>query len=113
MPTTVADVRDDRSRIRSPLPSPRIPSPALQPAEVAPRIDLPAHVRAHPNIGRGVARGALLGFLLVASFVTILGLASGVGPGGALGMGVVAGLWGGCGFGGMLGAFFANPGDQS
>ena len=56
------------------------------------------------GIGRAAARGALIGFVIVGAFVTAVGVYAGVPLAGAIAMGVFAGLFGGPGFGGMLGA---------
>ena len=57
-----------------------------------------------PPVGRAAARGALLGFVLVGMGVTWMTYAGGADFGGAVGVGVFVGIWGGCGFGGMMGA---------
>jgi hypothetical protein len=57
-----------------------------------------------PPVGRAAARGALLGFLLVGLGVTWMAYSGGADVGGAVGVGVFVGIWGGCGFGGMMGA---------
>lgn len=58
----------------------------------------------HPRVGLAAARGAAVGFLLVAPAFTILGLLVGAGAAGAVGLGLFVGIWGGCGWGGMLAA---------
>jgi hypothetical protein len=57
-----------------------------------------------PAVGRAAARGALLGFVLVGIGVTWMAFTGGADFGGAVGVGVFVGMWGGCGFGGMMGA---------
>ena len=57
-----------------------------------------------PRVGRAAMRGALLGFVLVAIGVTWMAYAGSADFGGAVGVGVFVGIWGGCGFGGMMGA---------
>jgi hypothetical protein len=57
-----------------------------------------------PPAGRAAFHGAVIGFVLVAAGMTWLGVAAGVGLGGAIGLGAFVGAWGGVGFGGMLGA---------
>ncbi|MDQ3978368.1 MAG: hypothetical protein M3314_02290, partial [Actinomycetota bacterium] len=58
-----------------------------------------------PPVGRAALRGAAIGFCLVAVAVTVsINHWSDAGLGAALGMGLFVGVWGGCGFGGMLGA---------
>ncbi|HEX2042801.1 MAG TPA: PEP/pyruvate-binding domain-containing protein [Acidimicrobiales bacterium] len=58
-----------------------------------------------PQVGRAALWGAAIGFGVVTVAVTFA-MASGsdAGAAGALGMGLFIGIWGGCGFGGMLGA---------
>jgi hypothetical protein len=57
-----------------------------------------------PRVGRAAALGALLGFVVVAVGVTWMTYAGSADFGGAVGVGVFVGIWGGCGFGGMMGA---------
>jgi hypothetical protein len=57
-----------------------------------------------PDVGRAATIGALLGFLAVMVVVTISGLALGLEPGSALGLGTFVGMWTGMGFGFMFGA---------
>lgn len=57
-----------------------------------------------PPAGRAGLRGAALGFALLTFGVTVLGLLEGASFGGALGMGVFVGVFGGWGVGGYLGA---------
>jgi hypothetical protein len=56
------------------------------------------------GIGRAAVRGSIVGFVIICVFVTAVGMYAGVPLGGAIAMGVFAGLFGGPGFGGMLGA---------
>ncbi|HLU41107.1 MAG TPA: hypothetical protein VKZ55_01790 [Microthrixaceae bacterium] len=57
-----------------------------------------------PEILRPAAIGAVAGLVVVTLLVTIGGTMMGIEPGGALGLGVFAGMWAGAGFGFMLGA---------
>ena len=59
------------------------------------------------RIGRGAVRGALVGLVALGSFGAGIGVLTGVDPVGALAIGAFAGIWGGPGFGGMLGATLA------
>jgi hypothetical protein len=63
-----------------------------------------AHARRpdEPVFRAGVRAGAL-GFLLVAALYTTTGVIAGLGIGGALGLGVFVGIWGGVGWGAMAG----------
>ncbi len=58
---------------------------------------------AEPNVGRGALRGAALGFVCSLVGIGTFGTVSGMDPGSALGMGAFVGVWGGAGFGFMLG----------
>lgn len=60
-----------------------------------------------PRVGRAAAVGAAIGFLLAAPLFTGVGLLFGAGLTGALAIGVFVGVWGGCGWGGMLAASLA------
>lgn len=60
-----------------------------------------------PNVGRAVLLGATLGFVVVGTLVTLLGLACGLVGGSAVAFGVFVGSWGGAGFGGTMGAVLA------
>lgn len=55
-------------------------------------------------MGRAAVRGAIIAFVLVFAVATGIGLNAGFDLGGAAGLGLFAGFWGGPGFGGMLGA---------
>ncbi len=57
-----------------------------------------------PEILRPAAIGAATGFAVVTLIVTIGGAVSGIEPGAAFGLGVFTGMWGGAGFGFMMGA---------
>lgn len=57
-----------------------------------------------PGIGRAFVVGALIGFVLTLGVTGGITLLAGAGLGPAIAVGVYAGLWGGPGFGGMLGA---------
>jgi len=56
------------------------------------------------GLGRAVLWGSLIGFLVVGTIVVAIGLAAGWSAGPALAVAAFAGLWGGPGFGGMMGA---------
>lgn len=57
-----------------------------------------------PEIMRPAVVGAATGFAVVMLTVAIGGTVSGIEPGAALGLGVFTGMWGGAGFGFMMGA---------
>ena len=56
-----------------------------------------------PRLGRSALLGAAIGFLVVAVVIGILGTIAGMPAIGAFGMGAMVGVWGGAGFGFMLG----------
>lgn len=56
-----------------------------------------------PNVGRGALIGAIIGFVLLTTFVTVAGTLAGYGFPSALGLGTFVGAWGGIGFGVMMG----------
>lgn len=58
---------------------------------------------ADPPYGRNAAIGAVVGFLFFGGAVVLACLTCGLGLVDALGPGVFAGLWGGVGFGFMMG----------
>ncbi|HET6949947.1 MAG TPA: hypothetical protein VFI47_06220 [Acidimicrobiales bacterium] len=55
-----------------------------------------------PAVGRAAAFGTLAGFVAITLLFAAIGLACGVEPVGALGLGVFVGMWGGAGFGFMV-----------
>jgi hypothetical protein len=59
------------------------------------------------GIGRAVLRGSLIGFAIVATIAWVIARFAGFDNVDALGVGAFAGLWGGPGFGGMMGATLA------
>jgi hypothetical protein len=54
--------------------------------------------------GRGAVLGGLIGVVVMAGAVALLGVSTGTGLGGAIGLGIFCAFWGGLGFGSMLGA---------
>jgi hypothetical protein len=56
------------------------------------------------GFGRAAATGAVIGYLVVLTIVTGIALAAGAGVLSALAIGAFAALWGGPGWGGMVGA---------
>jgi hypothetical protein len=59
------------------------------------------------GLGQAVLRGSLIGFAVVAAIVWVVAHLAGYGTTPALGVAAFAGLWGGPGFGGMMGATLA------
>lgn len=68
---------------------------------------VPVATSVEPRIGRAAAIGGVIGFVLVAVVFGVICLAAGAGRAGAAGIGVFAGIWGGPGFGAMMGATIA------
>ena len=56
-----------------------------------------------PNVGRSAAIGYLVGFVVVTIAITVGATFAGQGVGASLGLGAFVGLWGGGGFGFMMG----------
>jgi hypothetical protein len=59
---------------------------------------------AQPNWGRGGAVGYLIGFFAATVIITTIGTVGGLGFAPSFGLGAFIGVWGGGGFGFMLGA---------
>jgi alkyl hydroperoxide reductase subunit AhpC len=59
--------------------------------------------RHEPNLGRSAVRGYGIGFLVTTVAITVTGTLGGLGFGPSLGLGAFVGVWGGGGFGFMLG----------
>jgi hypothetical protein len=57
-----------------------------------------------PNIVRAAWVGALIGLVVVTAAVALAGILGGIERGSALGLGAFIGIWGGTGFGLMMGA---------
>lgn len=55
------------------------------------------------SLGRALVMGGLIGVVLMAAAVYVVGLAVGAGPAGSLGIAVFCAFWGGLGFGCMFG----------
>ena len=59
------------------------------------------------GIGHAVLRGSLIGFAIVATIAWLVARLGGYSTADAFGVAAFAGLWGGPGFGGMMGATLA------
>jgi hypothetical protein len=57
-----------------------------------------------PSVARPATIGAVIGFVGVTAGVAATAMANGLEPGAAIGLGAYVGMWGGAGFGFMLGA---------
>jgi hypothetical protein len=71
---------------------------------VLPAVPAETASEADPRYGRSAAVGFVVGVLLVTAAITLAGTIGGMGFGPALGLGACAGIWGGGGFGFLLGA---------
>jgi hypothetical protein len=60
------------------------------------------------GLGHAILIGSLIGFVTVATVVVLIGLLAGWDARNAIGIGAFAGIWGGPGFGGMMGATLAG-----
>ena len=78
------------------------PKPLLQ--VVRDTIAHPTPEDAMPNIGHTAMIGCLVGFLVVAGVITVSGTLAGIGFGASLALGAFVGMWGGAGFGFMMGS---------
>ena len=58
---------------------------------------------AEPKVGRNALIGYVVGFIVSVVSITIAGTLAGFGFGNSLGLGVFVGMWGGGGFGAMMG----------
>lgn len=100
---------ESTARDRTTGPAPAVGRPRL---EVVAGIEAPAapapgrtgSPSAEPEVWRNAGVGGVAGFLFAALAVTAAGVAGGMGAGGALALGTFVGLWGGVGFGFMMGA---------
>ena len=59
------------------------------------------------HLWRGSVAGAVLGFVVLTVTIALIGALQGLEPMSALGIGAFVGLWGGCGFGMMMGGVVA------
>jgi hypothetical protein len=59
------------------------------------------------TIGRGIVIGAVSGWIAVTALATLLGLAGGMGLTSAFGFAACVSVWGGLGFGAMMGGTVA------
>lgn len=81
----------------------------IAPAPPAPPVAAPVPIVAersdeYPNVARSGMIGALVGFVVSTIAVTVGGSLAGIEPGAAFGLGAFTGMWGGAGFGFMMGA---------
>jgi hypothetical protein len=94
------------------VPPERTTLSAVPPIEGPATRPVPAHQVDHEadrqlGLGRAILRGSLIGFVVVAAAAFGIARAAGWSSGSALGVAAFAGLWGGPGFGGMMGATLA------
>lgn len=62
------------------------------------------HMSLGDGVGRGALCGAVIGFIVVASLVTVVGMIAGLEALDSIGLGAFAAVWGGPGFGALVGA---------
>jgi hypothetical protein len=92
----------DAARIHEPeSPSVAEPKPLLQ--VVRDTVADAASGEDMPNVGRSAVIGYVIGFVVATVAITVGGTIAGQGVGASLGLGVFVGLWGGGGFGFMMG----------
>jgi hypothetical protein len=63
--------------------------------------------RAVPSLGRWAGTGALLGFLVVTAAIAAVAVSQDIDVAAAVGLGVAVGIFGGAGFGCMVGSVLA------
>lgn len=81
---------------------PVVPKPSLQ---IVPDVVVDAEPdRAEPNVGRNGMVGYVIGFVVATIGIALAGTLGGLGFGSSIGLGAFVGVWGGGGFGFMLGA---------
>ena len=86
---------DEAHHLDEPTPSLRLVRDTLD-ADTAP-------AAAEPNVGRNAMIGYVVGFFVSVVSITIAGTLAGLGFGNSLGLGAFVGMWGGGGFGAMMG----------
>ena len=107
----VSEFTDSRSTVR-PLSETREPREPASPEHGGESPGIPAFEvdRAADRalgIGHAVLRGSLVGFVIVATIAWLVARVAGYTTTDAFGVAAFAGLWGGPGFGGMMGATLA------
>ena len=75
--------------------------PARPPLAVVPSV--PDTTAPEPNVGRTAMIGYLVGFVAPVAIITAVGTIEGLGVGASFGLGAFVGVWGGGGFGFMMG----------
>jgi hypothetical protein len=70
------------------------------------------HMSMGDGVGRGAAIGAAIGFVAFSAFAAGVGLFAGMDMAPAAGVGAFVGIWGGPGFGAMMGGIFAVTRDE-
>lgn len=92
----------ETARIHEPEPSVLEPKPALQLVHGTAGAGASSEA-AMPNVGRTAMIGYLVGFVAATVVISVAGTLSGLGFGASLGLGAFVGIWGGGGFGFMMG----------
>ena len=99
--------RDDAAETRAPSPAGEDRTLRLVPHDEPSTPPGTAEAPVDPRYGRAGALGALIGFVVIGAGAMITGSLAGLGTGGSLGLAVLVGVFGGCGWGGMMGATFS------
>ena len=89
-------------------PPPRAHRPRTEPAAVpSPSVDRSVERTAEQRIGRAAVVGCVIGIALMVPAFFVVGIATGAGTAGAVGIALFCSFWGGLGLGGMWGAVAA------
>lgn len=92
----------ETARIHEPEPPVLEPKPALQLVRGTAGA-VTSSEAAMPNVGRTAMIGYVVGFVAATVVITVAGPLGGLGFGASLGLGAFIGIWGGGGFGFMMG----------
>ena len=107
MSTTVGDrsITQAQRRRRSPLD--RVDHDSAETSLLAAVVTEAAHPNEEGGVIRSCMIGAAIGFTVITVVITIIGSTAGMAAGSALGLGAFVGMWGGAGFGFMMGGTLA------
>jgi hypothetical protein len=89
--------------IHDPDPALPEPKPTLQLVREPDGDDATAPEAVMPNVGRTAMIGYVVGFVVATVVITVAGTLAELGFGASLGLGAFVGVWGGGGFGFMMG----------
>jgi hypothetical protein len=85
-------------------PRERRPSLTVVPDDTSSSTSTGIAAPAEPRVGRSGMIGAVIGFVVASTVMTVVCTLAGMGAGPAFGIGIFTGFWGGGGFGFMMGA---------